>query len=171
MTKPLSPNPESEKPNRDPSSEALFSKSGVKSSDPPQAQAGPKSSQSKNEFVVTDLEAHNPSIHSDNSTGSTTSFTVTDIASSRAGPSSSSEASVTSRQKWSITSSSNKEAKVSEVKGSSLPLNMNNATSKRERSVPPKSSVPTEKVREENFASDTELIGSSKRKITAVYYL
>merc|ERR1719489_74770 len=117
-TKPLSPNPESEKPNRDPSSEALFSKSGVKSSDPPQAQAGPKSSQSKNEFVVTDLEAHNPSIHSDNSTGSTTSFTVTDIASSRAGPSSSSEASVTSRQKWSITSSSNKEAKVSGVKGS-----------------------------------------------------
>merc|ERR1712179_318395 len=103
-------------------------------------------------------------------TGSTASFTVTDIASSRAGPSSSSEASVTSRQKWSITSSSNKEAKVSGVKGSSLPLNMNNATSKRERSVPPKSSVPTEKVREENFASDTELIGSpKKRKIR--YYL
>ena len=63
-----------------------------------------------------------------------------------------------------------KEAKVSGVKGSSLPLNMNNATSKRERSVPPKSSVPTEKVREENFASDTELIGSpKKRKKTAVF--
>merc|ERR1712179_703439 len=63
-----------------------------------------------------------------------------------------------------------KEAKVSGVKGSSLPLNMNNATSKRERSVPPKSSVPTEKVREENFASDTELIGSpKKKKITAVF--
>ena len=47
---------------------------------------------------------------------------------------------------------------------------MNNATSKRERSVPPKSSVPTEKVREENFASDTELIGSpKKRKKTAVF--
>ena len=51
-----------------------------------------------------------------------------------------------------------------------MPLNMNNATSKRERSVPPKSSVPTEKVREENFASDTELIGSpKKRKKTAVF--
>jgi len=171
--KALSPNPESEKPNRDPSSEALFSKSGAKSSDLSPAQAGPKSSQSKNEFVVTDLEAHNPSIHSDNSTGSTTSFTVTEITSSRAGPSSSSDASVTSRQKWSITTSSNKEThsyKVSGLKGTSLQLNMNNATSKRERSVPSKSSVITEKLREENFASDTELIGSpKKRKKTAVF--
>merc|ERR1719431_1805172 len=171
--KALSPNPESERPNRDPSSEALFSKSGAKCTDPQQAQAGPKSSQSKNEFVVTDLEAHNPSIYSDNSTGSTTSFTVTDIVSSRAGPSSSSDASVTSRQKWSITSSSKKEAdsyKVSGVKGSSLQLNMINATTKRERSVPPKSSFTTEKLREENVASDTELIGSpKKRKKTAVF--
>merc|ERR1719431_282816 len=171
--KALSPNPESERPNRDPSSEALFSKSGAKCTDPPLAQAGPKSSQSKNEFVVTDLEAHNPSIHSDNSTGSTTSFTVTDIVSSRAGPSSSSDASVTSRQKWSITSNSKKEAdsfKVSGVKVSSLQLNMINATTKRERSVPPKSSFTTEKLREENLASDTEMIGSpKKRKKTAVF--
>jgi len=166
--KALSPNPVDEKPNRDPSSEALFSKSGGKSSDPPLAQGGPKSSQSKNEFVVTDLEAHNPSIHSDNSTGSTTSFTVTDIGTSRAGPSSSSDASVTSRHKWSITSCSTKEA--ISVRGSSLQVNTSNTTSKRERSVPPKSSVTAEKLREENFASDTELIGSpKKRKKTAVF--
>jgi len=160
----LSPKPASEKPNRDPSSEALFSKSPSVTI----RTETPKSSQSKNEFVVTDLDAHNPSIHSDNSTGSTASFSVSDAGPSRAGTSSSSEASVTSRNKWNITNCGGKEAS----NMISLPVNAISASgssSKRERSVPPKASV-TEKLKDETFASDTELIGSpKKRKKTAVF--
>merc|ERR1712156_192818 len=55
-------------------------------------------------FHVKDCESHNPSVHSDNSSGSTTSFTVTDI-----GPNSgvrvgtNGETSfATSRQKWTV---------------------------------------------------------------------
>ena len=70
----LSSKPASDKPNRDPSSEALYSKHPA-GEDSPKTLA-PKTPQSKNEFVVTDLDSHNPSIHSDNSTGSTTSFCV-----------------------------------------------------------------------------------------------
>merc|ERR1711936_679893 len=79
-------------PNRDPSSEALYSPSKMTTS-------------SRNEFTVTDLDAHNPSVHSDNSTGSTTSFTVTDITprdSSSASRNNSGEGSVTSRQRWRV---------------------------------------------------------------------
>merc|ERR1719447_2772070 len=60
---------------------------------------------SRNEFTVTDLDAHNPSVHSDNSTGSTTSFTVTDITSrdsSTASRNNRGEGSVTSRQRWRV---------------------------------------------------------------------
>jgi len=167
----VSPKSGSDKPNRDPSSEALFSKSCAESTKPP-PHAGPKSSQSKNEFVVTDLDAHNPSIHSDNSTGSTTSFTVSDIGQNRVGPSSSSDASVTSRQKWNITSCKSKDAdrdNLSGVKGNLLQIHVNNVSSKRDRSVPPKASV-TEKLKDENFVSDTELVGSpKKRKKTVVF--
>ena len=76
-------------PNRDPSSEALYSPSKLQTS-------------SRNEFTVTDLDAHNPSVHSDNSTGSTTSFTVTDMTSrdTAASRNNSGEGSVTSRQRW-----------------------------------------------------------------------
>merc|ERR1719370_1406589 len=76
-------------PNRDPSSEALYSPSKLQTS-------------SRNEFTVTDLDAHNPSVHSDNSTGSTTSFTVTEMTSRDANASrnNSGEGSVTSRQRW-----------------------------------------------------------------------
>ena len=75
-------------PNRDPSSEALYSPSKLQTS-------------SRNEFTVTDLDAHNPSVHSDNSTGSTTSFTVTEMTSrdTNASRNNSGEGSVTSRQR------------------------------------------------------------------------
>eukprot|EP00092_Neocalanus_flemingeri_P004825 GFUD01005193.1.p1 GENE.GFUD01005193.1~~GFUD01005193.1.p1 ORF type:complete len:1167 (+),score=221.51 GFUD01005193.1:109-3609(+) len=163
----------SDKPNRDPSSEALFAKSLTNSTkeETPKTIA-PRTPQSKNEFVVTDLEAHNPSIHSDNSTGSTTSFSVSDIGSSRNGAgSSSTDVSVTSRQKWSVTPNNCKES-VSTLKTKSLPHGTPgtiSSSSKRERSVPPKLAV-SEKVSEGNFASDTELMGSpKKRKKTALF--
>ena len=78
-------------PNRDPSSEALYSPSKLQTS-------------SRNEFTVTDLDAHNPSVHSDNSTGSTTSFTVTEMTSrdTNASRNNSGEGSVTSRQRWAV---------------------------------------------------------------------
>merc|ERR1719370_651909 len=79
-------------PNRDPSSEALYSPSKLQTS-------------SRNEFTVTDLDAHNPSVHSDNSTGSTTSFTVTEMTSrdtSNISRNNSGEGSVTSRQRWRV---------------------------------------------------------------------
>ena len=65
-----------------------------------------KSSAARNEFQVKDCESHSPSVHSDNSSGSTTSFTVTDISSNngtRVG--SNGETSfATSRQKWTVVS-------------------------------------------------------------------
>jgi len=171
----------SDKPNRDPSSEALFSKSpsppNSSKEDAPKTIA-PKTTQSKNEFVVTDLDSHNPSIHSDNSTGSTTSFSVSDMGSGRNGAGSSTDASVTSRQKWSIThyngkdsSPTNGKESTSASKRNSLQINgtLPMSTSKRERSVPPKL-TKSEKVNDENFASDTELMGSpKKRKKTAMF--
>merc|ERR1719318_1899574 len=98
----LSSKPASDQPNRDPSSEALYSKPPAREESP--KTLAPKTPQSKNEFVVTDLDSHNPSIHSDNSTGSTTSFCVSDIGPSKNASGSSSDVSVTSRHKWSITS-------------------------------------------------------------------
>jgi len=169
----LSPKHTSDEPNRDPSSEALFSKSPniTPRAESPKTLA-PKTPQSKNEFVVTDLDSHNPSIHSDNSTGSTTSFCVSDVGPSRGGAGSSSDASVTSRQKWSVTSVGSHSTKEQANKPNSLQVNGNIASgssSKRERSVPPKPSV-SEKLKDDNFASDTELMGSpKKRKKTVVF--
>merc|ERR1711936_1385145 len=112
-------------PNRDPSSEALYSPSKLQTS-------------SRNEFTVTDLDAHNPSVHSDNSTGSTTSFTVTDMTSrdsSTASRNNSGEGSVTSRQRWRVSPTPTSTS----TPGSSLSSSSATKTSsvKRERSVPP----------------------------------
>jgi len=166
----------SEKPNRDPSSEALFSKSpSINSKDEGPKTMAPKTPQSKNDFVITDLDSHNPSIHSDNSTGSTTSFSVSEIGSSRNGAGSS-DVSVTSRQKWSVTNFNGKEsspssngkessAKMKSINETSVPF----PSSKRERSVPPNASK-NEKTCDDNFTSDTELMGSpKKRKKTAMF--
>ena len=57
-------------------------------------------SQSKNEFLVTEQDSHNPSVHSDNSTGSTTSFTVSD---SVVGTARKAEDGAASRQSWTVT--------------------------------------------------------------------
>jgi len=156
-----------EEPNRDPCSEALFSKTKENGTLEVESSKSTIIKSSKNEFTVSDLEAHNPSIHSDNSTGSTASFSVTDIGASKpitAG--SSSDVSVTSRQKWSVTSIgktdlvSNKDSKLNGVKTDSKYIL---SSSKRERSVPPTLSK-TEKVPEELVASDTELMGSPKKR-------
>merc|ERR1719318_1391780 len=165
----LSSKPVSDQPNRDPSSEALYSRPPAREESP--KTLAPKTPQSKNEFVVTDLDSHNPSIHSDNSTGSTTSFCVSDIGPSK-NASGSSDVSVTSRHKWSITSY-NKESsndKDSASKSKSLQPNISaGSSSKRDRSVPPKLST-SEKVLHNNFTSDTDLMGSPmKRKKTVIF--
>merc|ERR1719318_1183019 len=165
----LSSKPASDQPNRDPSSEALYSKPPA-SEESPKALAS-KTPNSKNEFVVTDLDSHNPSVHSDNSTGSTTSFCVSDIGPSK-NALGSSDVSVTSRHKWSVTSY-NKESsngKDSDPKSKSLQPNRSaGSSSKRDRSVPPKLST-SEKVLHNNVTSDTELMGSPmKRKKTVIF--
>merc|ERR1719209_2057704 len=87
-TKAVARREEAPEPNRDPSSEAIYS---------PARPA--RVTESKNEFMVTDVEAHTPSVHSDNSTGSTTSFTVSELTSK---PPVSGDSSLTSRQKWTV---------------------------------------------------------------------
>jgi len=83
-------------PNRDSDAEAMFSGKEENSI--------VKSSAARNEFHVTDCDSHSPSVHSDNSSGSTTSFTVTDI-----GPNpgvrhanNGDNSFATSRQKWTV---------------------------------------------------------------------
>jgi len=63
-----------------------------------------KSSQERHGFMVSDKEAHNPSIHSDNSSGSTVSFTVSDIRPGSGSAASSSSTGTTSRQSWNVVS-------------------------------------------------------------------
>ena len=146
--------PKPEPPNRDPSSEALYS--------PAKPVLAARASESRNEFSISDLDAHNPSVHSDNSAGSTASFTVSDISSTTR-PSSSaacSEASVTSRQKWTVTPSPK-----------TVPDRLavtKTVSAKRERSVPPSSLAVKQQEEEEQSVSDTELMASpKKRKKTA----
>ena len=62
--------------NGDPSSEILYAKENSVKEEPKTI-----ISQSRNEFHVRDIDSHSPSVHSDNSSGSTTSFTVSDIGS------------------------------------------------------------------------------------------
>jgi len=63
-----------------------------------------KCSQERHGFMVSDKEEHNPSIHSDNSSGSTVSFTVSDIRPGSGGAASSSSTGATSRQNWNVVS-------------------------------------------------------------------
>jgi len=60
----------------------------------------------RNEFHVKDCDSHSPSVHSDNSSGSTTSFTVTDIGDTIRLTNSGESSFVTSRQKWNVVSAS-----------------------------------------------------------------
>merc|ERR1719509_416666 len=106
-------------------------------------------------FLVTDKEAHNPSVHSDNSTGSTASnFTVTELRLTPR-PSSACEArdvSCTSQQRWNVTPVHKRERHGS---CDGTPVH------KRERSVPPPERHSRE---EETCASDTELVASPKKR-------
>merc|ERR550519_1664356 len=106
-------------------------------------------------FLVTDKEAHNPSVHSDNSTGSTASnFTVTDLRLTPR-PASACEArdvNCTSQQRWNVTPVHKRERHGS---CDGTPIH------KREHSVPP----PDRRLREEETcASDTELVASPKKR-------
>ena len=77
----------------------------------------PKSSCSQHQvdrhgFTVMDKESHNPSIHSDNSSGSAVSFSVTDLRPGSAGTGSSTSSNgsggAAAKQNWNITSVHNK---------------------------------------------------------------
>ena len=63
-------------PNRDPSSKIRFARENSF-----KEESKTIISHSRNEFYVRDIDSHSPSVHSDNSSGSTTSFTVSDIGS------------------------------------------------------------------------------------------
>ena len=88
-------------PNRDSDAEAIFSSKNESSL--------VKSTAARNEFHVKDCESHSPSVHSDNSSGSTTSFTVTDIGESVRLTNSGESSFATSRQKWNVVSSASSE--------------------------------------------------------------
>ena len=85
--------------NGDPSSEILYAKENSVKEEPKTI-----ISQSRNEFHVRDIDSHSPSVHSDNSSGSTTSFTVSDIGSGavRSGASATDNYLSTSRQKKNV---------------------------------------------------------------------
>ena len=85
--------------NGDPSSEILYAKENSVKEEPKTI-----ISQSRNEFHVRDIDSHSPSVHSDNSSGSTTSFTVSDIGSGavRSGSSATDNYLSTSRQKRNV---------------------------------------------------------------------
>ena len=85
-------------PNRDSDAEAIFSSKTESTL--------VKSTVARNEFHVKDCDSHSPSVHSDNSSGSTTSFTVTDIGDSIRRTNSGESSFVTSRQKWNVVSAS-----------------------------------------------------------------
>merc|ERR1712130_1056343 len=141
-------------PNRDPSSEALYSPSKLQTS-------------SRNEFIVTDLDAHNPSVHSDNSTGSTTSFTVTEMTSRDANASrhNSGEGSVTSRQRWRVSPTP---TSIPAPSSSSAAKPSKTSSVKRERSKEKQEDEVKED--EDEAVSDTELMGSpKKRKKTGLF--
>ena len=133
-------------PNRDPSSEILFAKDKVVTKEDVRTVI----SQSRNEFHVRDIDSHSPSVHSDNSAGSTTSFTISDIAPGTRPTSSSSDSYLTtSRQKWNV---------VSQPAASVKP----DQPSKRERSSPPKSAMIKEE--KEDTCSEADLQGSPKKR-------
>ena len=133
-------------PNRDPSSEILFAKDKVVTKEDVRTVI----SQSRNEFHVRDIDSHSPSVHSDNSAGSTTSFTISDIAPGTRPTSASSDSYLTtSRQKWNV---------VSQPAASVKP----DQPSKRERSSPPKSAMIKEE-KEDTF-SEADLQGSPKKR-------
>ena len=133
-------------PNRDPSSEILFAKDKVVTKEDVRTVI----SQSRNEFHVRDIDSHSPSVHSDNSAGSTTSFTISDIAPGTRPTSASSDSYLTtSRQKWNV---------VSQPAASAKP----DQPSKRERSSPPKSAMIKEE--KEDTCSEADLQGSPKKR-------
>ena len=130
-------------PNRDPSSEILFAKDKIVTKDDVRTVI----SQSRNEFHVRDIDSHSPSVHSDNSAGSTTSFTVSDIApGSRPASAASDSYLTTSRQKWNVLPQSNG-------------LEKEDHPNKRERSSPPKSAI-----NKEDTSNEADLQGSPKRR-------
>jgi len=140
-----------EKPNRDPSAEALYadlSPNQIRTVSPSNHRRSPKSASVRNDFTVSDSEAHNPSISSDTSTGSTSSFTVSDIQNGKVRKSNSNlnGNNSTSKQKWNITTSV-----------------------KRERSVPPqaamaKKSIVDDSKEKDESSSDTEALGSPQKR-------
>lgn len=133
-------------PNRDPSSEILF----AKDKDVTKEDVRTVISQSRNEFHVRDIDSHSPSVHSDNSAGSTTSFTISDIAPGTRPTSASSDSYLTtSRQKWNV---------VSQMAASVKP----GQPSKRERSSPPQGAMSKED--KEDTCSEADVQGSPKKR-------
>merc|ERR1712032_436385 len=114
-------------------------------------------------------------VHSDNSTGSTTSFTVTEMTSrdaSNASRNNSGEGSVTSRQRWRVSPTPSTTPVPSSLPSSSVAKLSKTSTSvKRERSVPPEKQNQEENENDDDQAiSDTELMGSpKKRKRTGLF--
>ena len=143
-------------PNRDPSSEILFAKENS-------AKEESKTiiSHSRNEFHVRDIDSHSPSVHSDNSSGSTTSFTVSDIGSGavRSGSSATDNYLTTSRQKWNVVPHAGSNGSAANGKSEQH--------SKRERSSPPPGADREDAVSEYSEAGSH---GSpKKRKKTALF--
>jgi len=103
------------------------------------------SSQERVGFSVNDKEAHNPSINSDNSTGSTHSFTVSDIRGVNG------QQPARSNNGWNVAATNNRER--------SLP------STKRERSVPPVTAAnDTVEKCDNGFASDSEALSSPLKR-------
>ena len=144
--------------NGDPSSEILYAKENSVKEEPKTI-----ISQSRNEFHVRDIDSHSPSVHSDNSSGSTTSFTVSDIGSGavRSGASATDNYLTTSRQKWNVVPHAGAGSNGSAANGKS------EQHSKRERSSPPPGADREDAVSEYSEAGSH---GSpKKRKKTALF--
>jgi len=142
-------------PNRDPSSEILYAKNDKKLL---KEDSKTVTSQSRNEFHVRDIDSHSPSVHSDNSSGSTTSFTVSDAAAGVRNNAPSDNFLSTSRQKWNVVSQ--------QTNGVTHPKS---EACKRERSSPPKGAINNDED-DNDTNSEAGLQGSpKKRKKTSLF--
>ena len=143
-------------PNRDPSSKIRFARENSF-----KEESKTIISHSRNEFYVRDIDSHSPSVHSDNSSGSTTSFTVSDIGSGavRSGASATDNYLTTSRQKWNVVPHAGSNGSAANGKSEQH--------SKREQSSPPAGADQEDAVSEYSEAGSH---GSpKKRKKTALF--
>ena len=145
-------------PNRDPSSEILYAKE-VLDKETSSKTDNKANGVRRNEFHIRDIDSHSPSVHSDNSSGSTASFTVSDITAGARNGNSSENFLNTSRQKWNVIPQSSNQDQGSVMNGKP------EQSAKRERSEPVKSDKD-----ECETLSEAGLQGSpKKRKKTALF--